>query len=66
MADEWRLRFWEGAYPWLSPHEDLDEDGYTNLEEQLNQTLSYRIKGRQDIGSAECPHPIRSRRHLNP
>lgn len=42
MADEWERRFAEGAYPWLSPHEDLDGDGYTNLEEYLNQTHPYR------------------------
>ena len=24
MADEWECCFGEGAYPWLSPHEDLD------------------------------------------
>jgi hypothetical protein len=43
MADEWECRFGECAYPWLNLHEYVDEDGYTNLVEYIDQTHPYRI-----------------------
>ena len=43
MADEWECRFGECAYTRLNLHEELDEDGYTNRVDYLDQTHPYRI-----------------------